>query len=136
MGNPGKPMGAKATHELSDPSKKLLYYLRRTAAEEVNVKVSQVAELVGEQKANDLCIMCNKFAQASHKKPRKGSLIKASRRSSLDHLGMYNRLDLIAEAEKVHGTGLGEPTQITNDKPTPWGNPHPDPEKIKKAEGK
>lgn len=95
---------AKAPDELTSGAEKLPFYLSRTAGVDVTVKVSQVIELIGEEKANQLCIMCNRVSEGRNRQHKRGSNIPASRRVRVEALAMYNRKDLLDAIEEVQGT--------------------------------
>lgn len=94
---------AKAPDELSAGAEKLPYYLARTSASEVTVKVQQVVELVGEKKANELCIMCNRISEGRNIRNKIGSLIPQSRRIHTEAMAMFILKDLLEAIEDVQG---------------------------------
>lgn len=101
------------------PTNELQKILARTAANEVTVKVDQVVELIGEEKANELCIFSTSMAEATRGRVKAGSMIPQSRRTKVSSLGMFNRRDLLDEINKQNPT-------TTN----------PSPEKLPKGEPK
>lgn len=105
---------------------KLAYYLRRTAAKDVNVKFEQVVELIGEEKAKELALFVVKKQEirTSHVGPR--SAIPASKRINNDGLAGFNRRQLLEAIIAVKGEHYqkcdsdgNEPEPLLNEAPNP-----------------
>lgn len=106
--------------DLPQKSADLIKGLQNTGAEVVFVKYSQVVDLVGQEKAETLCIMCNNLAQNSRGRIRTNSRIPKSKRIETDALGMFFRTDLIEAIKQEQGKEFITPS-------TAEGKPEPNP---------
>jgi len=94
---------------------KLETILRRTAAKTVNVRIDQVAELIGEEKADELCLYPVSASEIKHQNQSHRSQLKAEHKINTRNLGGYDRRQLInalTEArngsEEIEGTKFNE----------------------------
>jgi len=76
----------------------LIFGLKRTGESEVYVDFKQVAEILGEAKASELCIFKGTMQQAMHKK-NVNSLIPEEKRILNVGLSGFNREQLLAALE-------------------------------------
>lgn len=73
-----------------------------TPYEEVVVLLDQVIDLIGEEKANELCLFVRNMDKLIRPRVRKGSLIPVEKRVSNRRLAGFIREDLLDAIEKVH----------------------------------
>lgn len=109
-------------------SNELQLVLMRTAADEVSVRLDQVVELIGEIKANEICIFYNSLLQAPHGRSRTNSVVAKSRRGNETGLGTFNRVVLLEAINEAQGK-LEIQAQ-------PDGKPNPDAERLAAAKKK
>jgi hypothetical protein len=84
----------------------LAYYIRQTAAKEVTVCRSQVAELIGAEKAEELAIFCTKKIETRTTRVGPRSAIPPRNRIISEGYASYNRGQLLDAIEAVHGIGF------------------------------
>lgn len=98
---------------------KLCYYLRRTGARDVHVSMEQVIELIGNEKAEELCVFT--IAKQEIRSTRVGprSAIPPNKRVSNVGLSQFNRRNLLAAIEEAQGADFQkdgtEPAQELKD---------------------
>ncbi len=85
---------------------KLAYYLRRIGSKEVNVKQAQVAELIGQDKAESLAIFSVQKSEVRTVRVGPRSAIPAKNRVTEGAFAMYNRQQLLDAIDEVHGPGF------------------------------
>lgn len=102
---------------------KLTYFLKRTGAIEVHLVVSQVAELVGEQKAAELALYVVNESEIRTKFNRPRSAVPMNKRINKNALGCYNRKEVLKAIEAATGEAA---TLSPGEKPP--ANPIPNPE--------
>ena len=91
---------------------KLESILRRTAAKTVNVRINQVAELIGEEKADELCLYPVSASEIKHQNESHRSQLKAAHKINTRNLGGFDRRQLIsALTEARNGSEPIEPTK-------------------------
>lgn len=96
---------------------KLVYFLKRTGAVEVHLFVSQVAELVGEQKAAELALYVVNESEIRTKFNRPRSAVPMNKRINKNTLGCYNRRKLLAAIGDTESLPPGE--KVANPIPNP-----------------
>ena len=105
---------------------KLAFYLRRTAAKDVNVKFDQVVELIGESKATELAnfIVKKQEIRTGHAGPR--SAIPAAKRISNEGLSGFNKVKLLEAILEAKGKDF-QLLDATGFAPEPLPNEAPNP---------
>ena len=102
---------------------RLAYVLRRTPAKDVNVRFSQVQELIGLDKAKDLALFIVGKSEVKHTKVGKRSAIPAEKRVSSNNLAQYNRIALLEAIEAEQGADFQidgtEDPNLTTSVPNP-----------------
>lgn len=88
-----------------------------TGAKEVLVKIDQVVDLIGEEKANELIIFYRAFKRADHIKRTSRSLIPQEKRFSMRKLASFNRQDLLDAINEVHDLEVKTEPQQFNSEP-------------------
>ena len=76
----------------------LIFGLKRTGSEEVHVSFSQVASVLGEKAASDLCVYKGQVQQAMFKKNANSLVPESQRVKNLDISG-FNRVTLLEALE-------------------------------------
>lgn len=85
------------------PDNELQAVLSRTAANEVTVKLSQVVELIGEEKANELALFATTMAEAAGGRVRSSrSMIPQNRRAKTNTMAMFFRKELLDAINEQH----------------------------------
>lgn len=75
---------------------KLVHYIRRAGVPEVILKVSQVAAVIGDSKARELCIWINQGQEVQTKYNRSPrSSVPAKNKVTSDTLGCYKTIELL-----------------------------------------
>jgi hypothetical protein len=105
---------------------KLAFYLRRTAAKEVNVKFEQVVELIGEEKAQELAIFVVKKQEIRTSHIGRRSAVPAAKRINNDGLAGFNRRQLLEAILEAKGSDYQLKDSKGND-PEPLAKEAPDP---------
>jgi hypothetical protein len=84
----------------------LAHFIRMTEAKEVTVCRSQVAELLGEEQAEELAIFCTTKLETRTARVGPRSAIPPRNRVISEGLAAYDRLQLLEAIESVHGAGF------------------------------
>jgi len=92
---------------------RLAYFLRRAAARDVAVNFSQVAELIGEQKAEELCLFHVAKQEVRTGRVGRRSAIPPNKRQITEGLAQYNRKKLLEAIYEAKGPDF----QVTGDEP-------------------
>lgn len=92
---------------------RLAYFLRRAPAKDVAVNFSQVAELIGAEKAEALCLFHVAKQEIRTARVGRRSAIPPNKRQVTDGLAQYNRKQLLEAIYEVKGYDF----QITGDEP-------------------
>jgi len=103
---------------------RLAYVLRRTAAKEVHVSMEQVVELIGKEKAEELCIYCTKKQELLKGRVGPRSAIPAKKRVFNVSLACFNKNHLLEAIESAKGASF----QIDGTEPKTLPMQHPDPD--------
>lgn len=92
---------------------RLAYFLRRAPARDVAVNFDQVAELIGAEKAETLCLFHVSKQEIRTARVGRRSAIPPNKRQITAGLAQYNRKALLAAIYEAQG----EDFQITGDEP-------------------
>lgn len=102
---------------------KLAFYLRRIGSKEVNVDQAKVAELLGQDKAEELAVFSIKKSEVRTVRVGPRSAIPPRNRVMEGSFAMYNRQQLLDAIDAVHGPGF---QAVDPNQAIPAGAPNPE----------